>query len=527
MKDFDNPIDYGPITITKWINENSYQFDLRAPDPRWPSKHRWSTLDLKVVNHIVTSSSPDSSLPAKSLTIMAVGNSMDSAHSTPPVDSLTQRDEPKQMNTSPPTKTAKVVTLADSDEDEPVSSNKSPFAPVEVVDVIVNQNPANLYSPPLKGAWTKKLKFISSSASQQAASGITVPGLRAAVPKSSKEDNLRFPWAAKMDPAARNLYRATSPEYMEDGTPKVTIPSHVLLQGLENQKEYVLGISHIASGLGAPMATYKPRLDPSLMGEAKILVEVELSKAFPPRITAADKKGNISMVNVEYAWVPSICGDCGQLGHKASRCMRPNEKVNKLASKEVTTPAIESISNATVLVSPISFQTESQVVSLTTVTKIQNDTALVVEAGPNQVIYQCTRVAECHTNVEAEVVPEVISIDATETELAGSRDHVVLSEREVRNVLTENRFSHLGSSFSDGASVESDSDSVESDSSDSESRIMDQLTPSGKRILRERPVQLSIKAKEILESSVARGRGNRGCGNRGRGNRGRGNHEQS
>ncbi|XP_006301047.2 uncharacterized protein LOC17896376 [Capsella rubella] len=263
------------------------------------------------------------------------------------------------------------------------------------------------------------------------------------------------------------------------------------------------------------------------MGEAKILVEVELSKAFPPRIAAADKKGNISMVNVEYAWVPSICGDCGQLGHKASRCMRPNEKVNKLASKEVTSPAIESITNATVLVSPISFQTESQVVSLTTVTKIQNDTALVVEAGPIQVIDQRTRVAECHTNVEAEVVPEVISTDATETELAGSRDHVVLSEREVRNVLTENRFSHLGSSFSDGASVESDSDSVESDSSDSESRIMDQLTPSGKRILRERPVQLSIKAKEILESSVARGRGNRGRGNRGRGNRGRGNHEQS
>ncbi|XP_023643263.1 uncharacterized protein LOC111831917 [Capsella rubella] len=145
------------------------------------------------------------------------------------------------MNTSPAPETAKVVTSADGDEDEPVSSSKSPFAPVEVVDVIVNHNPANLGSPPLKGAWTKKLKFISSSASQQAASGITVPGLGASVPKSSKEDNLRFPWAAKMDPAARNLYRATSPEYMEDGTPKVTIPSHVLLQGLENQKEYVLG----------------------------------------------------------------------------------------------------------------------------------------------------------------------------------------------------------------------------------------------------------------------------------------------
>lgn len=183
-----------------------------------------------------------------------------------------------------------------------------------------------------------------------------------------------------MNHSSRNLYGATEPEYLEDGTPKVTIPKHVLLQGLENQKEYVLGqfnrctpppgglifalfnklwrrkcritikklgesnylfhipdastrtwvlqrglwhvdnclmfvapwtpstslvvpeiktipvwvtlkkipiilysipgISHIASGLCAPMATYKPRLDPILMNEAKILVEVELSKGF-------------------------------------------------------------------------------------------------------------------------------------------------------------------------------------------------------------------------------------------------------
>ncbi|KAJ4869971.1 hypothetical protein Rs2_48432 [Raphanus sativus] len=56
-----------------------------------------------------------------------------------------------------------------------------------------------------------------------------------------KEDNLRFPWAAKMNPALRNLYRATEPEYLEDGTPKVIVPTHVLLQGLENQSEYILG----------------------------------------------------------------------------------------------------------------------------------------------------------------------------------------------------------------------------------------------------------------------------------------------
>lgn len=234
-----------------------------------------------------------------------------------------------------------------------------------------------------------------------------------------KEDNVRFPWAAKVDPAARNLYRAAEPLFLDDGTPKVIIPKHVLLQGVENQRDYILGqffrcvpppgglihavlnkiwgrkctisikkledskylfyipdadtrrwvlqrrlwhvddclmfvapwvqqtslaipeirtvpiwvtlknipnilysisgISHIASGLGAPIATHKPRLDPFFMGEAKILVEVELCKAFPPRIAASDETGFIAMVDVEYAWLPSTCGRCGQLGHKEKR----------------------------------------------------------------------------------------------------------------------------------------------------------------------------------------------------------------
>ncbi|XP_019083109.1 PREDICTED: uncharacterized protein LOC104700716 isoform X2 [Camelina sativa] len=358
-----------------------------------------------------------------------------------------------------------------------------------------------------------------------------------------------------MDPAARNLYRATSPEYMEDGTPKVTIPSHVLLQVLNriwgrkckifmrkldgsrflfhipdastiawvlqrgiwhvddclmfvapwsdaetfdlleistipvwvtlknipHRLYSIPGISHIASGLGAPMATYKPRLDPSLMGEAKILVEVELSKAFPPRIAAADKRGNISMVNVEYAWIPAVCGDCGQLGHKASRCLHPhlpNEKITQLVSKDVTAPTIVSISSLCALVSPITLPSEPPVAPITTTTKIQLDTALAVDASQIQVIEESTEVADCHTIVEAGIVTEAVYSVETVTEIAGSHEHA-LSEREVRHVMTNNRFNHLGSSFSDGESLESDGDSIESDDSDTESRILDQMTPAG------------------------------------------------
>ncbi|CAD5318295.1 unnamed protein product [Arabidopsis thaliana] len=368
--------------------------------------------------------------------------------------------------------------------------------------------------------------------------------------EATKEDNFRFPWAAKMDPAARNLYRATSPEFMEDETPKVTIPSHVFLQApwstadtfdlpeistipvwvtlknIPNRLYSIPGISHIASGLGTPMATYKPRLDPSLMSEANILVEVELSKAFPPRIAAVDKKGNISMVNVEYAWIPAKCGKRGQLGHKASRCMKPHlahEKVTEIVSEEIITRAIVSLASATNLVSPITLQTKTPIDVPITDSKIQIDTVFDIEAGPIQDKDNCTGVADCFTNVEAEVETEETCTVESVFEIAGTKDNVILSDCEIRHVLAENRFSRLGSSFSDGDSVHSDEDSIVSVESDSGSELMELMTPSGQRLLRERPVKPSIKAKEIQASSTTRGRGNRGRGNRGRGNRGRGN----
>lgn len=61
-------------------------------------------------------------------------------------------------------------------------------------------------------------------------------------PPAVKEDgNLRFPWTAEMNPSMKNLYRTTTPTYLEDETPKVTISSHILLHGPENQKEYIIG----------------------------------------------------------------------------------------------------------------------------------------------------------------------------------------------------------------------------------------------------------------------------------------------
>uniref|UniRef100_M4E7A2 CCHC-type domain-containing protein n=1 Tax=Brassica campestris TaxID=3711 RepID=M4E7A2_BRACM len=57
---------------------------------------------------------------------------------------------------------------------------------------------------------------------------------------------------------------------------------------------------------------------------AKVLVEMELDRDFPKLIALDDKQGNIFLVNVEYTWIPSMCERCGNLGHKAKRCLLPS-----------------------------------------------------------------------------------------------------------------------------------------------------------------------------------------------------------
>ena len=82
------------------------------------------------------------------------------------------------------------------------------------------------------------------------------------------------------------------------------------------------------------MLSYKPWLDPTMIGEAKIMVEVELDKKFPQKVAAWDKQGNFSLVDVEYSWLPTSCERCGQIGHKSKRCL-------SISGLKAATPATE------------------------------------------------------------------------------------------------------------------------------------------------------------------------------------------
>lgn len=92
------------------------------------------------------------------------------------------------------------------------------------------------------GAWAKRISIIPEPDTTAQPPTLVDPSYKGIPPPALKENgDYRFPWAARMNPKLRNLHRATSPTYLEDGTPMIEIPNHVLLQGLENQKEYVIG----------------------------------------------------------------------------------------------------------------------------------------------------------------------------------------------------------------------------------------------------------------------------------------------
>lgn len=272
---------------------------------------------------------------------------------------------------------------------KPVPTPPVPSTPKDYDPALVGNQLAALWPSLNDEILNKKQK------SKHPTRSLELPVAKLPPPELKADGTLRFPWAARLSPESRNLYRAASPTYRLDGTPpgglvhavanriwgrsckisckklsdssymfhiphqptrhwviqrgiwhiddcllfvlpwipegsfKIpevsTLPVWVTLKEIPDCCYSRLGISHVASGLGEPILTHKPRLDPSNMGEAKVLVEMELERDFPKLIALDDKQGHIYLVKVEYTWIPSTCERCGGLGHKAKRCLLPSK----------------------------------------------------------------------------------------------------------------------------------------------------------------------------------------------------------
>ncbi|CAA7055712.1 unnamed protein product [Microthlaspi erraticum] len=238
------------------------------------------------------------------------------------------------------------------------------------------------------------------------------------------------------------------------------------------------------------------------MGEAKILVEVELSKAFPPKIAASDKTGFISMVDVDYAWLPSKCGRCGQLGHKVKRCLQSeplivSEEENVLKSNATSPVPVNEPQSSTV--SNLSLPLKDSVpIAAASATLPTENVSLV---HPEKIVDPI----ECLSPKTATLLPA--STPSTRA--------TVQESKQAELSLGSNQFASLISFEEEDVTLVSPEEEEVSLDLDKESDLTDFMTPLGKRILRERPVKPSTKAKEMIWQVAGGGRGNRGRGKRG------------
>ncbi|KAF8095821.1 hypothetical protein N665_0321s0002 [Sinapis alba] len=372
---------------------------------------------------------------------------------------------------------------------------------------------------------------IQSKSSRDANRNATPQTQRSRIPT----DKARFPWAARMNPQSRNLHRVTIPEYMDDGTPKATrkwilqrslwhvddcimfvapwtasetltipeiisIPLWVKLKNIPTTLYSIFGIEWIASGLGEPMLSYKPWLDPTMLGEAKVMVEVELDKPFPQKVAAWDKQGNYSLVDVEYPWLPTPCEKCGQIGHKQKRCL-------SISGQKKTTAHIGNNDPA-----------DAETAPSVDLAATRKETTGSSDLAHDNLLDQVTSPDDQLKNRNEQIMIDNVSHAAAD-DLASLASPLLetapLSNNDVLKVVPKGTSSvevfGLGSNkFTSLVTFDGEEEQLDPDDS------VDLLTPLGKRLLRERPVKPSAKAMEIQLQTTSRGRGSRGRGNRGR-----------
>ncbi|XP_074305014.1 uncharacterized protein LOC141639943 [Silene latifolia] len=63
-------------------------------------------------------------------------------------------------------------------------------------------------------------------------------------------------------------------------------------------------------------------VDRTLLGFARIMVEVEVDQKFPDKITFVDEMGQNVTVLVEYDWLPITCTKCKGIGHTEKQCRK-------------------------------------------------------------------------------------------------------------------------------------------------------------------------------------------------------------
>lgn len=125
---------------------------------------------------------------------------------------------------------------------------------------------------------------------------------------------------------------------IEDAQPEIkTMPMWVTLLNVPQTMFSWEGISFLSSAVGEPKRLHPDTELCKSFEEAKVFVEVDLSKNLPKSFRFKSDKGVNATVEYKYPWLPPRCSSCSKWGHLEDVCLTKDSK--KESSKELSAEA--------------------------------------------------------------------------------------------------------------------------------------------------------------------------------------------
>ncbi|XP_074290286.1 uncharacterized protein LOC141617016 [Silene latifolia] len=103
-----------------------------------------------------------------------------------------------------------------------------------------------------------------------------------------------------------------------------TVPIWIKLVGLDLKFWGAKCLEKLASIVGKFIRIDDLTIERTLLGFARVMVEVTIDQQFPDKIKFEDELGQEVTVLVEYDWLPITCMKCKGIGHSAAQCRKGN-----------------------------------------------------------------------------------------------------------------------------------------------------------------------------------------------------------
>lgn len=191
---------------------------------------------------------------------------------------------------------------------------------------------------------------------------------------------------------------------VEDAQPAIkSMPMWVVIKNVPHSMFSWKELSFLASPVGEPKRLHQETELVTNFDEAKIFVEVDLSKELPETYYFGIN-GDKVCVQYEYPWLPQRCGECCKWGHSEDFCL---VKVRN----EINFPKIVSLGESTLVggvraVSPASVSvTTTELVKKTELvpnTELVTNTELVASLGENVIGQVKLVVTDGHPSITAD-----------------------------------------------------------------------------------------------------------------------------